>query len=95
MSEPASSCPRCVREVPAGSRYCPTCGARLMGQPRQLRRSRTNTQILGVCGGLAEYLDLDPTLTRVLYLVVTFFSGIFPGVVLYILLALVVPTDQR
>lgn len=93
MSEQSLNCPRCVREVPPGSRYCPTCGARLAGHPRQLRRSKAQTQILGVCGGLAEYLDVDPTLTRVLYLVVTLFSGIFPGIILYFLLALVVPAE--
>lgn len=93
MTEQTVTCSRCVREVPSGARYCPTCGARLAGSPRPLRRPRSQTRVLGVCGGLAEYFDLDPTLTRVLYLVATFFSGVFPGIVLYFVLALVIPAE--
>jgi phage shock protein C len=93
MNETSPGCPRCEGHQGYESSFCPTCGARLSGKPRQLRRSRSQGQVLGVCGGLAEYLDTDPTLTRVLFLVLTLFSGIFPGVVLYLLMALVVPAD--
>jgi len=93
MSETSPGCPRCDADQRHESRFCPTCGARQSGEPRRLRRSRTQSQVLGVCGGLAEYLDTDPTLTRVLFLVVTLFSGVFPGVVLYLLMALVVPAE--
>jgi phage shock protein C len=49
--------------------------------------------ISGVCGGIAEYLDLDPTIVRVVYAGVTVFTGIFPGVLLYVILLAVVPTN--
>lgn len=69
------------------------CGARVAGAPRVLRRKREGEKFAGVCGGLAEYFDLDPTLVRVVYLIATFFTGVVPGIVLYVILALVVPAD--
>ncbi len=58
---------------------------------RKLTKSSTDRMIAGVCGGIAEYLDLDPTLVRVLYVVISFFSAAFPGLIIYIVLALVMP----
>lgn len=53
-------------------------------------RSTGDRVLAGVCGGLAEYLDLDPTLVRVLWVVVTLFSvGI--GLLAYVLLWLLAP----
>lgn len=54
-------------------------------RPR-LWRSQRNRAIAGVLGGLAEKFKVDPTFVRVLYAVLTLFSGVFPGVVLYLLL---------
>ena len=51
----------------------------------------TDRKIFGVCGGIAEYFDVDPTIVRVAYLALTFFSACFPGFVLYLILALVMP----
>lgn len=59
--------------------------------PKKLLRSRTNRILLGVCGGLAEYLDLDPTVVRVLYVIVSIVSVAFPGILAYVILALVMP----
>ena len=52
---------------------------------KKLHRS-SNRVVAGVCGGVAEYFDIDPTLIRVLYAVLTFFSAAFPGIILYIIL---------
>jgi len=93
MAASAQKCHRCQREVPAAARFCPVCGARVAGAPRVLRRRREGEKFAGVCGGLAEYFDLDPTLVRVVYLIATFFTGVVPGIVLYVILALVVPAD--
>ena len=57
---------------------------------KKLERS-ANKQIFGVCAGLAEYFGIDPTLLRVIYAVLTIFSAAFPGVVLYIILAIIMP----
>ncbi len=94
MAATSLTCPRCLREAPPEARYCPVCGARLSTTPpRPLRRRRSDEKLLGVCSGLAEYLDLDPTLVRVLYIVASLFTGVVPGVVLYLILALVVPAE--
>jgi phage shock protein PspC (stress-responsive transcriptional regulator) len=47
--------------------------------------------IAGVCGGIAETLGWDPTLVRVLYVVVSVFSAAFPGILVYIILWLLLP----
>jgi len=46
--------------------------------------------IAGVCAGLAEYLDIDPTVVRVVYAVLTLFTA-FSGVLVYLVLWLVIP----
>jgi phage shock protein C len=61
---------------------------------RPLRRSRTNRQIAGVIGGLAEYLRVDPTLLRVIYVVGAIVSAAFPGIVVYLLLWLLIPEAE-
>ncbi|HET6579130.1 MAG TPA: PspC domain-containing protein [Gemmatimonadales bacterium] len=58
---------------------------------RPLRRSRTNRQIAGVVGGLAEYFGMDATLLRVAYVVGSIISAAFPGVLVYLLLWVVIP----
>lgn len=56
-----------------------------------LRRSRSKRMIAGVCGGLAEWLGWDPTLVRVLYVLVSVLSAAFPGIVVYIALWILMP----
>ena len=54
---------------------------------KKLYRS-SNRILAGVCGGIAEYLNIDPTVVRVLYIVLSFFSAAFPGLLLYLILLL-------
>jgi phage shock protein C len=56
---------------------------------RQLTRSQTNKRIAGVCGGIAEYFDIDPTLVRVAFVVAALVGG--PGLLLYVVLWIVLP----
>jgi phage shock protein C len=62
---------------------------------RSLRRSRTNRQIAGVIGGLAEYFRVDPTLLRVIYVVGSIVSAAFPGMLVYVLLWLLIPEAEN
>lgn len=62
---------------------------------RPLRRSSSNRQIAGVVGGLAEYFEIDPTLLRVIYVVGSIVSVAFPGLLVYLLLWLLIPEDNR
>jgi phage shock protein C len=61
---------------------------------RPLRRSRTNRQIAGVVGGLAEYFRVDVTLLRVIYVVGSIVSAAFPGLLVYVLLWLLIPEAE-
>ncbi len=47
--------------------------------------------ILGVCGGLSDWLGWDPTIVRVGYVLVSICSAAFPGILVYVILALVMP----
>jgi phage shock protein C len=53
-----------------------------MAQTRKLYRSRTDRKLAGVCGGLAQYFNLDATLIRVLFIVLAVLGG--SGLVLYL-----------
>lgn len=59
---------------------------------KRLTKSSSDRMLCGVCGGLAEYLNLDPTLVRIGYAALTIFSAAFPGLLLYIVMAIVMPT---
>lgn len=61
---------------------------------KYLRRSRKNRMIGGVCGGLADYFDMDPTLVRVLYVLGSILSAAFPGTLVYIILWIVMPEED-
>lgn len=56
-----------------------------------LYRSRRHKMIAGVCGGLADWLGWDPTLVRVLFVIISLASVAFPGIIVYIILWLVMP----
>lgn len=58
-----------------------------------LTRSSSNRMIAGVIGGLAKHFDMDPTLLRAIYVVVSIVSAAFPGILVYIVLWMVVPED--
>lgn len=62
---------------------------------KYLRRSETNKVIAGVCGGIAEYTGIDPTIVRVFYILVTAFTGFIPGIVAYAALAFIMPNEQE
>lgn len=51
--------------------------------------------VAGVCGGNAEYFDIDPTLIRVVYVILSLFSVAFPGVLLYIILMILIPNYDQ
>lgn len=61
--------------------------------PRQLLRSRTNKMIAGVCAGLGNYANMDPTIVRLLTVLLFFLTG--PVVIVaYIVMALIIPEEQ-
>lgn len=61
---------------------------------RRLRRSRRHALLGGVIGGFAEYFDRDPTLLRVLYVLLSILSAAFPGLLVYLVLWLLIPRAE-
>jgi phage shock protein PspC (stress-responsive transcriptional regulator) len=93
-------CPNCQKEIVDGSKFCYNCGAQLASgaatpaavvapPAKRLVRSSTDKKIGGVCAGLADYFDLDPTIVRVVWLLAIFLGG--TGFLLYIVLWIVLP----
>ena len=60
----------------------------------RLRRSRSNKMIAGVIGGLAKYFGFDPTMARIIYVVLSVVSVAFPGILVYILLWIIMPEGE-
>ncbi|MBP1754445.1 MAG: putative stress-responsive transcriptional regulator [Firmicutes bacterium] len=58
-------------------------------EQKRLYRSNTNKMICGVCGGLAEYINIDPTVVRLLWVVFSFAAGF--GILAYIIAAIIMP----
>jgi len=59
----------------------------------RLTRSKSERMLLGVCGGIAVWLGWDPTIVRVAYVLVSICSAAFPGIFVYLILALVMPPE--
>jgi phage shock protein C len=89
-------CNSCGKAIPDDARFCSHCATVVGSHPsarKKLMRSRSDRKIAGVCAGLAEHLDLDATLVRLLWLFVAIMSGIFPGLVVYLLAWIVMPEE--
>jgi phage shock protein C len=64
-------------------------------KPRRLTRSNREKMIAGVCGGLAEYLDMDPTVVRVLYVLVSILTAACPRILAYVDLMFLMPPPEQ
>ena len=62
-----------------------------MAATRKLYRSKTNRQVAGVCGGLAEHFNVDATLIRVLFVVLAVLGG--SGLLLYVAMWIIIPKE--
>lgn len=95
VEEASMYCNSCGQVIADEARFCSLCG-RAAAPPHRtgtLMRSRRDRKIGGVCAGLSEYLDLDPTLVRILWVFLTFASGFFPGLIAYVLAWVIMPEE--
>lgn len=69
--------------------------ARREEQQRRLYRSSTDRYLAGVLGGFAQYFHVKSTILRVIYVILTAISGIFPGILIYFMMALIIPPDPH
>ncbi|HST04629.1 MAG TPA: PspC domain-containing protein [Chloroflexia bacterium] len=60
---------------------------------KRLYRSNKDAMIAGVCGGLGEYFNIDPTVVRLLAILLLIVTGIFPVFLIYVILSVVVPRN--
>jgi phage shock protein C len=95
-------CTNCGQEISNTARFCSQCGqgtgvdaGPTLGYqaPRRLHRLMYDKSVAGVCAGIAKYLDVDVTLIRVLVVAVTFFTGVIPGVIAYLIAMAIMPKD--
>ena len=92
-------CASCQKVIADGSKFCCICGAKQpegaaqvvppIIQRKRLVRSINNRKIAGVCAGIADYFDIDPTIIRVIWLLATLIPG--PNIIAYIILWIVLP----
>jgi phage shock protein C len=88
-------CNACGTTISDQSRFCSNCG-RAIAHPHcspKLMRSRVNRRVAGVCAGLAEHLELDTSLVRILWVFLTLASGCFPGIIAYVLAWIIIPEE--
>jgi len=93
-------CTNCRRQIAEYSNFCYFCGTRqaevappryVVPGPRRLTRSSTDSRIAGVCGGLAEYMEVDSGVVRIVYALLTIATGFFFGILAYVVAWLVLP----
>lgn len=60
-------------------------------ETKRLYLSSTDKKLAGVCGGIGEFFGVDSTLVRLSWIIVTIFTGIFPGLLGYLVAAIIIP----
>ncbi len=87
-------CPQCGKAYPEKVNFCSHCGA-AMFTPTAVRKkltlSRRNKKIAGVCGGVAEYLEMDATLVRLAWVMMALFGGW--GLLGYLVAWIIIPEE--
>jgi phage shock protein C len=95
-------CSNCRREIAEDSNFCSYCGARQgdilerrPGAPKRLMRSSTDRKIAGVCGGIAEYFNADPSVVRILVVLIALATGCVFGIIAYLVAWVILPLAPR
>jgi phage shock protein C len=62
-------------------------------ETKRLYRSRSDRMIAGVCAGMGKYLSIDATVIRLLFALLAIFTGVVPGLILYLVMMFIVPDE--
>lgn len=60
---------------------------------KRLYRSKKERRIAGICGGIAEYFDVDPTLVRLIMILILIFTGFVPMIIVYLIAWVIIPEE--
>ncbi|MCF7885968.1 MAG: PspC domain-containing protein [Candidatus Marinimicrobia bacterium] len=88
----SKECKNCGQSLNDDDKYCPTCGTPVYA--KRLYRSKTDSRILGVCGGLGEYFKIDSNLIRVIAALIILATGVVPGLIIYFIAGLIIPEKE-
>ena len=66
-----------------------------MSDEKKLKRSRTDKMLGGVLGGIARRYEMDVTVLRIVYVLVSLFSAAFPGILVYLILWVLIPLEDE
>ena len=89
-------CPQCGREYAQQVNFCSHCGSAMFrpaSPAKKLARSKRDKKIAGVCAGFADYLDLDVTLVRMIWLMLAFLGGW--GLIAYLVAWIIMPEEPE
>jgi phage shock protein C len=87
-------CIQCGKDIADSSNFCSLCGGRQRQRAshRQLMLSATDKKLAGVCGGIADYFDVDSTIVRLIWVVLSVVPGGFiGGAVAYLVAWIIIP----
>ena len=90
------TCHRCSKEIDADSVFCRHCGAAVheTGRPQRLTRRPSEGKLGGVCAGIARYLDTDPTIVRLAWVILSVVPGfVIGGLIAYAAAWALLPVD--
>lgn len=65
-----------------------------MSEPKKMERPRTGRMLAGVCAAIANYANIDVTVVRVAYFLLTLFTA-FSGIIIYFILMLIIPEEKN
>ncbi len=86
-------CGNCGAELLPNAKYCDNCGTAVLVPTKRLVRDTQNKMIAGVCSGIANYVGVDASLVRILWILFTFAGG--AGILAYIISAIIIPPSDK
>ena len=94
VADTANFCSQCGQPTPLGrQQHFRQAAPQDFGPPKRLLRSLNHKMLAGICGGLAEYFDADPTVVRLLYVAFIIMSGGL-GLIAYLVAWMIIPLDR-